>query len=136
MTAKRIDGTALARKIQNTLKERIEHRRNMPIFRGIPGPGLAVILVGDDPASEIYVNRKAKVCEEVGILSRIIKYPYSCNETDILHTLTRLATDESMHGVIVQLPLPDHIDQRRVVDLIPPMKDVDGAFRSPTVSSG
>lgn len=126
MTAIKIDGKAIANEINQELKDKIAYITNQPNNRGVMGPGLAVVMVGDNPASEVYVKQKAKACERVGILSRIIKLPHSCAEADLFHILKRLATDESIHGVIVQLPLPDHIDQKRVIDMIPPMKDVDG----------
>lgn len=126
MTAKKIDGKEVAVKLNHKIKEKIKDVMNQPDHRGRHGPGLAVVMVGEDPASEVYVKQKAKMCEVVGIKSRIIKLPYSSSQSDILHVLDRLATDDSMHGVIVQMPLPEHLDTLQIIERIPVNKDVDG----------
>lgn len=127
MTAKIIDGRALAREVQIVLKKQLENSLKILKFHEISlRPGLAVILVGNDLASEVYVKQKAKACENIGILSRVISLPQSSTTNDIIHVLERLTTDDSMHGVIVQLPLPAHVDTQQVTDAIPLEKDVDG----------
>lgn len=140
MTANIIDGRVLAQKIRTALNERLECSQTH--YGVVSRPGLAVVLVGDNSASEVYVKQKAKACEEIGILSRVIQLPQSSTTNDIIHVLERLSTDDSMHGVIVQLPLPEHIDVQWVTDAIPLEKDVDGfhphhmgllALRRPTL---
>ena len=89
-------------------------------------PGLAVILVGEDPASQVYVGRKAKACEEVGFLSREYRLSADATEADLLKLIHDLNGDESIHGVLVQLPLPKHIATDKIIAAIDPHKDVDG----------
>ena len=89
-------------------------------------PGLAVVLVGDDPASRVYVRMKGKACEKIGIHSETIKLPGDTSQSDLLEVVDRLNGDSQIHGILVQLPLPDHIDERTVLYRIRPAKDVDG----------
>ncbi len=89
-------------------------------------PGLAVILVGEDPASQVYVGRKAKACEEVGFLSREYRLSADATEADLLKLIHDLNGDKSIHGVLVQLPLPKHIATDKIIAAIDPHKDVDG----------
>lgn len=128
MIAEKIDGALLAEHIRSNIKEQIDNVYSSYIeYRGSnSGPGLAVVMVGDNPASEVYVKQKVKMCEIVGIKSRIVKLPHSSSQYDVLHVLDRLATDDSMHGVIVQMPLPDHINTQEIIERIPVEKDVDG----------
>lgn len=121
MTAKLIDGIAIAAEVRARWKGRVAELRR----RGIV-PGLAVILIGDDPASLVYVGRKAKACAEVGVHSERHGLPASSRESEILELIARLSANASIHGILVQLPLPPHIDARRVLEAIAPEKDVDG----------
>ena len=89
-------------------------------------PGLAVVLVGDDPASRVYVRMKGKSCEKIGIHSETIKLPGDTSQSDLLDVVDRLNGDSQIHGILVQLPLPDHIDEQTVLYRIRPAKDVDG----------
>jgi len=89
-------------------------------------PGLAAVLVGDDPASEIYVRNKRKACEKVGIYSEEHKLPAETIEEDLLSLVNRLNEDPKIHGILVQLPLPDHINETRILRTVSPLKDVDG----------
>lgn len=121
MTAQLIDGVALARHWRQRVAERAaalaarDHR-----------PGLAVILVGDDPASQVYVRNKVKACGEVGIHSVLEAYPASLTEDELLARIAALNADPAIHGILVQLPLPAHLDAQRVIEAIAPEKDVDG----------
>jgi methylenetetrahydrofolate dehydrogenase (NADP+)/methenyltetrahydrofolate cyclohydrolase len=89
-------------------------------------PGLTVVLVGEDPASRVYVRNKGKAADEAGIVSRQINLPASTPEKDLLALVARLNADDSVHGILVQLPLPDQIDETKVIEAIAPEKDVDG----------
>lgn len=89
-------------------------------------PGLAVIIVGDDPASQIYVRNKERACAEVGIHSEVIRLPESIAEEELIAQISRLSADPAIHGILVQVPLPAHMDERRVLATIPAEKDVDG----------
>jgi len=113
-----LDGTALAKKIKNELKERIE-QENIKAC-------LAVVLVGDDPASRIYVNGKKNDCKEIGIESREIALPASTTEGELLGIIDELNKDNSVNGILVQLPLPKAINEKVIINAINPKKDVDG----------
>ena len=89
-------------------------------------PGLAAVLVGDDPASGVYVRNKERACAEVGILSEVFRLQHDASEEELLETVARLNADSRYHGILVQLPLPDAIDPLRVIESLDPMKDVDG----------
>jgi len=116
-----IDGKAVAASIRQELKEQVSRMKE----RGVH-PGLAVILVGNDPASETYVRGKVRACGEVGIHSELIRLPESVSEEELLKHVQRLNGDARIHGILVQLPLPKHISEEKVIDSIVPEKDVDG----------
>ena len=122
MTARLIDGKAIASERRQALRQRIAERR----AAGHRPPGLAVILVGDDPASQIYVRNKRSACNEVGIVSRDYDLPVETPEREILELIDALDTDPSIDGILVQLPLPPHISEVAVIERIDPVKDVDG----------
>jgi methylenetetrahydrofolate dehydrogenase (NADP+)/methenyltetrahydrofolate cyclohydrolase len=122
MTAKIIDGKQVAASIRQELKERVTALRTRT---GVT-PGLAVILVGDNPASAVYVGSKIKACAEVGIRSFRKQYPATIAEETLISTIDELNRDPGVHGILVQLPLPPHIDMRRVLKTIDATKDVDG----------
>ncbi|HHX37168.1 MAG TPA: bifunctional 5,10-methylene-tetrahydrofolate dehydrogenase/5,10-methylene-tetrahydrofolate cyclohydrolase, partial [Clostridiaceae bacterium] len=118
----RIDGKALAQKKRTKLKEKVEtwlHETGQ-------SPGLAVILVGDDSASQIYVRNKERACESVGIRSVAKRLPASTSESDLLALIDQLNADSEIHGILCQLPVPDHICTDHVLERIVPEKDVDG----------
>lgn len=89
-------------------------------------PGIAVVMVGEDPSSQIYVNNKKKACDELGIYSEIITFPETATQIEILETIEELNQDSKINGILVQLPLPKHINEREVISAIKPKKDVDG----------
>lgn len=117
-----IDGRAIARELDDRTKERVDAM----VAAGHPAPGLTVILVGDDGASEVYVRRKIKACEKVGIRSTEHRLPADTSQRDLCALIDRLNKDDSVHGILCQVPLPAHIDTRRVLRSISPDKDVDG----------
>jgi len=121
MTAVLIDGNALSQRLRADFAERTQSL----ISQGIQ-PGLAVILVGDNPASQVYVRNKVKACEQVGIHSVLEKHPESFSQAELLARVEALNNDDSIHGILVQLPLPAHIDAQKVIEAIAPAKDVDG----------
>ncbi len=121
MTAHLIDGIALSQQ----LRKRVAARTQALHLHGVQ-PGLAVILVGDNPASQVYVRNKVKACEEAGFHSLLERYDASLSQPALLEHIARLNLDERIHGILVQLPLPDHIDAQRVIEAISPDKDVDG----------
>jgi methylenetetrahydrofolate dehydrogenase (NADP+)/methenyltetrahydrofolate cyclohydrolase len=121
MNAKIIDGNALARSVRDEVAARVTELKH----RGIR-PGLAVILVGDNPASAVYVRNKVKDCEEVGIVSTLDRLPAETSEADLLRRIAELNADPSVHGILVQLPLPPQIDEHRIIEAIAPDKDADG----------
>ena len=121
MTAQLIDGNALSRQLRAEVATRTSTLKS----RGIT-PGLAVILVGDNPASQVYVRNKVKACEDVGFHSVLEKYEATLTEAELLARVEALNNDPSIHGILVQLPLPKHIDDHKVIEAISPLKDVDG----------
>ena len=121
MTAQLIDGTALSKQIRSEVAERAAALA----ARGHK-PGLAVILVGEDPASQVYVRHKVKACQEYGLHSVFEKYDAMLSESDLLARIDALNRDPAIHGILVQLPLPRHIDPHRVIQSISTTKDVDG----------
>lgn len=121
MPANLIDGNALAASIRNDVGRRVRHLAD----RGLT-TGLAVVLVGDDPASAVYVRNKVKDCQEVGIISTLDRLPADTTEAALLARIRQLNADPSVHGILVQLPLPRHIDSYRVIEAISPDKDADG----------
>jgi methylenetetrahydrofolate dehydrogenase (NADP+) / methenyltetrahydrofolate cyclohydrolase len=140
MTAQIIDGKAIAEVLLNTIKTRINDR----IQANKRAPGLAVILVGGNPASSIYVRNKRLACEKVGIISTAYDLPASTTELELLTLIDQLNADSTVDGILVQLPLPAHINDEHIVERITPSKDVDGfhpynigrlAVRQPTLRS-
>lgn len=121
MTAKTIDGVELSRQIREDLG-----RRAQALAERGQRPGLAVILVGEDPASAVYVRNKVKACEAHGLHSVFEKYEASLSQADLLERIRTLNADPSIHGILVQMPLPRHIDPHRVIQTIDVRKDVDG----------
>ncbi|MEG0820430.1 MAG: bifunctional methylenetetrahydrofolate dehydrogenase/methenyltetrahydrofolate cyclohydrolase FolD [Burkholderiaceae bacterium] len=121
MSAKMIDGKALAASVRESLKPRIEQLADLG-----HRPGLAVILVGDNPASAVYVRNKVKACEDAGIRSVLERLPASTTEAELLARIESLNADPAIHGILVQLPLPQQIDEHKVIETIAPDKDVDG----------
>jgi len=122
MTAQLIDGKAIAQQIRNKVKEKVSLR----IEQNKRAPGLSVILVGLDPASQVYVGSKRKACEEVGFVSRSYDLAATTSETELLALIEELNNDDSVDGILVQLPLPEHLDANLVIEHINPKKDVDG----------
>jgi methylenetetrahydrofolate dehydrogenase (NADP+)/methenyltetrahydrofolate cyclohydrolase len=122
MTAKLIDGKAIAAKVRQSVKQRIDER----LANNQRPPGLAVILVGQDPASEIYVRNKRKACDEAGVISRSYDLPTDTSEQELLALVNDLNRDDAIDGILVQFPLPGHIDADKVTEYIRPGKDVDG----------
>jgi len=140
MTAQMIDGKAIAEVLLNTIKTRINNR----LQANKRAPGLAVILVGGDPASSIYVRNKRLACEKVGILSTAYDLPASTTELELIALIDLLNADSTVDGILVQLPLPAHINDEHIVERVSPIKDVDGfhpynigrlAVRQPTLRS-
>ncbi len=121
MTAKLIDGKEIAIKVRQQWKERVDKLKESGIL-----PGLAVIIVGDNPASRVYVRNKIKACHEVGMHSELHDLPEDISESMLLEAIERLNKDNNIHGILVQLPLPEHIDVNRVLETIAVEKDVDG----------
>jgi methylenetetrahydrofolate dehydrogenase (NADP+)/methenyltetrahydrofolate cyclohydrolase len=122
MPAKIIDGKAVASKIRQKVKARIEASGKA----GSPPPGLAVVLVGADPASQVYVRTKRKACAQTGIRSVEHDLPSSTTEAELLALVDALNDDDSVDGILVQLPLPPHMESSKVIERIHPDKDVDG----------
>jgi len=121
MTAQLIDGIALSKKLRADVAARAAALR----ARGIT-PGLAVVLVGENPASQVYVRNKVKACEDSGLHSVLEHYPATLSEAELLARVDALNRDAAIHGILVQLPLPRHIDANKVIEAISPEKDVDG----------
>ena len=121
MTAHIIDGNALSRQLRTEVAQRATALK----ARGVT-PGLAVVLVGDSPASQVYVRNKVKACEDAGLHSVLEKYDADMTEAALLARVEALNNDPSIHGILVQLPLPAHIDAQKVIEAISPAKDVDG----------
>ena len=122
MAAKIIDGKTIAQQVRSEVAEKVKARK----AAGKRAPGLAVVLVGSNPASQIYVGSKRKACEEVGFVSRSYDLPETTSEAELLELIDTLNADKEIDGILVQLPLPKQIDERAVIDAIPPEKDVDG----------
>lgn len=122
MTAQLIDGKAIAASLRQQIAQRVAERRQ----RGLRAPGLAVILVGNDPASEVYVSHKRKDCEEVGFMSKAYDLPASTRQAELLSLIDNLNDSAEIDGILVQLPLPAHLDASQLLERIRPDKDVDG----------
>ncbi len=121
MTAQLIDGNALSRQLRADVATRVQTLK----ARGVT-PGLAVILVGDNPASQVYVRNKVKACEDTGMHSVLETWPATMGEAELLARVEAMNNDPTIHGILVQLPLPAHIDAQKVIEAISPAKDVDG----------
>jgi len=121
MTAQLIDGNALSKQ----LRAQVAADTAALKAQGLT-PGLAVVLVGDNPASQVYVRNKVKACEDAGLHSVLEKYEATMTEADLLARVDALNNDPAIHGILVQLPLPAHIDAQKVIEAISPAKDVDG----------
>ncbi|WP_419149540.1 bifunctional methylenetetrahydrofolate dehydrogenase/methenyltetrahydrofolate cyclohydrolase FolD [Pseudoalteromonas 'SMAR'] len=122
MTANIIDGKAIAKQVRSTVAKRVEQR----LANGLRAPGLAVVLVGQDPASQVYVGSKRKACEEVGFVSKSFDLPGDTSEAQLLDLVDQLNGDPEVDGILVQLPLPEGLDAEKVLERIDPHKDVDG----------
>jgi len=116
-----IDGKKLANEIRQGLKKRVENLKKKGII-----PKLAIILVGEDSASKVYINMKMVSGKEVGIQTELHKFPENVKEAELINLIQKLNNDEKVHGILVQLPLPKHINENRVIEKISPEKDVDG----------
>src|SRR6185312_7589831 len=121
MTGKLIDGIAIGKEIREEIKQRVDVLKEQGCQ-----PGLAVILVGDNQASRTYVSNKEKSSVAAGMKSVLIELPENVSEADLLDQVIRLNNDDTIHGILVQLPLPNHIDENLVIEAIDPSKDVDG----------
>ncbi|MED1205179.1 bifunctional methylenetetrahydrofolate dehydrogenase/methenyltetrahydrofolate cyclohydrolase FolD [Heyndrickxia acidicola] len=121
MKARRIDGKKIAADLRENIRKEVHELSEKALV-----PGLAVVLIGNDPASRTYVNNKQKACKEAGIHSVLIEYPSSISEDVLLDKIQELNSDNSIHGILVQLPLPEHIAESKVIEAIDPKKDVDG----------
>lgn len=122
MSAQIISGKQIANKIRKDLTLDVEQL----IAVGKNRPGLAVVLVGDNPASRLYVNMKKKACKQVGIYSEEHKLSATISQAELLKIIDELNANQNIHGILVQLPLPDHLNEQEVINRIDPMKDVDG----------
>ncbi len=122
MSGRIIDGKHIASIIRESIKQETE---KLIEERGIQ-PGLAVVLVGEDPASQVYVRNKERACQKVGMYSEVHRLPEHTSQSELMQLIERLGRDERIHGILVQLPLPAHIDEKAVIAAIPPAKDVDG----------
>ena len=121
MVAQRLDGKACAASVETELHDRIASCASAGVE-----PHLAVVIVGDDPASHVYVNSKVKACHRLGIKSTHIELPSSTSEQEVREVIHQLNNDETLHGILAQSPLPSHMDEEALTDLILPNKDVDG----------
>ena len=121
MSATLIDGKATSQKIKNEIALRVEQLASKGII-----PGLAVVLIGDNPASHTYVKNKKRTCEALGMRSDLLQFPETFGEDELLAVIHNLNNDPEIHGILVQLPLPGHIDEFKVILAIDPEKDVDG----------
>ena len=121
MSAKIIDGKIISEQIKAELKEEIKKLKKSKIF-----PGLATVLVGDDPASAAYVRMKGKMCEELGIINKHFKLESETTEAELVKLIKQLENDKEVNGILVQLPLPNHINEKNIISSIPLNKDVDG----------
>ncbi len=122
MSARLLDGKRIANELLDRLAQRVRQR----IETGKPRPGLAVILVGSEPASSVYVRNKRRACERVGFSSLAFDLPEETPESELTALIERLNADPAVHGILVQLPLPDHVDANALINRIDPRKDVDG----------
>lgn len=121
MSAIILDGKKIAQEMRDQIKQEVAALGE----KGIK-PGLAVVLVGDDPASQSYVRAKARACEQAGIYSEVIRKPSDISQDELIHIIVQLNENPNIHGILVQLPLPAHIEEKAVIDAIRVEKDVDG----------
>ncbi|MDH4223379.1 MAG: bifunctional methylenetetrahydrofolate dehydrogenase/methenyltetrahydrofolate cyclohydrolase FolD [candidate division Zixibacteria bacterium] len=121
MSAELIDGKKISQEIKTEVKASVENLKSKGIV-----PGLAAVLVGDNPASQIYVRSKAKACDEAGIYSEVLKFPKDMKESELLELIQELNHKDAISGILVQLPLPEQISEEKVIKTISPEKDVDG----------
>ncbi|MCW8888432.1 MAG: bifunctional methylenetetrahydrofolate dehydrogenase/methenyltetrahydrofolate cyclohydrolase FolD, partial [Gammaproteobacteria bacterium] len=122
MSAQLIDGKAIAADLRRSIKQRVDTR----IEKGLRTPGLAVVLVGADPASQVYVGSKRRACDEVGIKSFSYDLPATTSEEELLKLIDQLNEDDEVDGILVQFPVPEQINSETVIERIDPNKDVDG----------
>ncbi|MDN3653888.1 bifunctional methylenetetrahydrofolate dehydrogenase/methenyltetrahydrofolate cyclohydrolase FolD [Thalassotalea ponticola] len=122
MSANIIDGKAIAQQIRTNVKQKVEARLN----QGKRAPGLAVVLVGEDPASQVYVGSKRRACEEVGFISKSYDMPATTTQQELYQLIDQLNNDDQVDGILVQLPLPEGLDANLIIEHISPEKDVDG----------
>ncbi|MDF2940433.1 MAG: folD [Gammaproteobacteria bacterium] len=122
MAAQIIDGKNIAKELRHKVKEAVAHR----LAKGLRAPGLAVIIIGNDPASKVYVKNKREACAEVGFVSKHYDLSETTPEQDLLKLIEQLNQDKTIDGILIQLPLPLHINTDKVIDAIDPKKDVDG----------
>ena len=120
-SARAIDGKALAQRVRADVAERVLKLKSKDIT-----PGLTVVLVGEDAASQVYVRNKALACEQAGMNSDVIRLPAETSQADLLELINKLNHDKTVHGILVQLPLPSHLDEHAVIEAIAATKDVDG----------
>ncbi|MFF2497610.1 bifunctional methylenetetrahydrofolate dehydrogenase/methenyltetrahydrofolate cyclohydrolase FolD [Peribacillus sp. NPDC058075] len=121
MSAQIINGKEIAESVRQEISKEVQHLRDKNIV-----PGLAVILVGDNQASQTYVRNKQKACEDLGMHSVLIKKPAELSQEELIQSIAELNQDDSIHGILVQLPLPGHIQEKAIIEAISPEKDVDG----------
>jgi methylenetetrahydrofolate dehydrogenase (NADP+)/methenyltetrahydrofolate cyclohydrolase len=121
MTARILDGKSLAAATRTALKQKVDSL----VQRGVR-PGLSVLIAGDNPASKVYVRNKTLAAHEIGVSSRLMEYGIHVSEPELMQAVAALNADRAVHGILVQLPLPKHIDAARVLESIAPAKDVDG----------
>ena len=122
MDKKIIDGKLVSEKIRGQIKDHVDELKNQTSAV----PGLAAVLVGEDGPSQIYVRNKRKACENVGIYSEEHKLPENTTENHLLSLINKLNNQENINGILIQLPLPDHIDETKILNSVNPNKDVDG----------
>ena len=122
MTASLLDGKLVANNLKNNIKQQVENR----VALGLRSPALAVILMGDDPASHIYVSNKRQACREVGITSHYYNLSVQTSQIELINLIITLNQSDAIDGILVQLPLPSHINTEQVIETIDPKKDVDG----------
>jgi len=122
MTAIILSGTALGKNLKEGIKAQVQARKS----KGLPAPGLSVILIGNDPASQIYIQHKQQACEEVGFLSFPFLLPEQTSQSELLALVNTLNLRAEVHGILIQLPLPKHLDLQTILTSIHPHKDVDG----------
>ncbi|MBN4073660.1 bifunctional methylenetetrahydrofolate dehydrogenase/methenyltetrahydrofolate cyclohydrolase FolD [bacterium AH-315-E07] len=122
MSAKIIDGKGIAARIRTEVKAGVDAR----LEHGLRAPGLAVVLIGENPASQVYVRNKRKACDEVGFVSRSYDLPADTGQAQLIELIDTLNEDDAIDGILVQLPLPDHFQEEQIIERIRPDKDVDG----------